>query len=112
MHSPFCEQRGRTTWTREPSGSRLSNREVSAVMRLFVNCAMLRAADSSEPSSAKTASVRVTSPERSMYMSEGPLIMISETAGSSRYACTGSRNLEMVAWKISFRSITFPLSRC
>src|SRR5690348_996016 len=76
---------------RLPSGRRASRRGRSSDKTRPTNWAMLRAAPS-RPSSEKRASVLNTRPLRSIQMSSGPLIMISETLSSSRKASTGFKN--------------------
>jgi hypothetical protein len=53
---------------------------------------MLRSAALSASALEKRASVRVSLPAFSMKIWLGPLIMISETLGSSRKGRTGARN--------------------
>ena len=87
---PLRAMGGMTTWIRLPSGRRASRRGRSSLRTRPTNWAMLRAAPS-RPSSEKAASVLKTLPLRSIQTSVGPLIMISDTEGSSRYWRTGLR---------------------
>jgi len=88
-----------TMWIREPSGRRASRRGRSSLRTRPTNWAMLRAAPLS-PSTVNLASVRMTLPLASIQISSGPLIMISETEGSSRYLRTGLRNARRDSWYI------------